>query len=1191
MRLDATHGSITDGPCKYEKSSRCLWYLETPSLDSTLHLLIHSLSLECSWDYLYVFSGDSLYSQKIAAFTGVVLEDEVINDVNVTEIDTTSSESFIVPPNYISLHVTGPTLLYFFSDVAAEAQGFYIEYWLDCPANCSDHGTCNDDGSCDCDAGWTGEFCNQEACPSNCSGNGECDLQTEQCVCNDSYTGVDCSEEIAFIQWHKLNISSTSPWGSGSHSNVQWNESLWLFGGYKFPDENSSNETVAQLWRYGLDGEQAMELIEPDDLWPSVRYGHSAVVYEDTMMVFGGVLVPSERFTAELWTYSFLDGTWSVQNPSTPSATYNETSFTSSQNGSSDNITTDYDNYELDGFDVPEEGDSSNNGSGLLPLPVRGHTAHVIGDKMLVFFGVVRASESLPSLIQQLDLENMTWSVPPQKGETPSGRHGHTSVYLEELDVVYLYGGRYNPGIWDDLVAFNVVTYTWYKLQPSPQQLLFHSAVFLDHLMVVFGGTQVDDTTYKFCFSNTIFTYDTVCKRWADFELPGLSLGIGRRGHSAVAVNGESTMLVFGGYDGQLLSDVVKIEFSNCTLSNDNISQCVLGSVGQCSWDAPTNSCVEVSTLSPDQLESHCATAVCLLRRTYNECVANDEDDTSDVSCQWEYGNCVPSTVQLSSNDSVTNVTDIANNTQSLNDTNIANVTVVEVIVEEDGEVCGRLSRCDVCLSAGCFYVNNACVTGPVNESTTMEQCLASINLCYDRTSCGSCVSDKKCLWCSSLQRCVESRLYPYLYPYGQCLGWQNDAENGLSACPRVIDCQENSYLKCQSDIYCGWCYSPAMTGLGLCTHGGFDGPRDSCPAPDWSWFYDEAPLCNCNGHSTCENGSVCSNCSDNTAGEHCEYCAFGFTGNPINGNHCEECDCNGFGVACHNQTGVCYCSDYGVAGDYCTNCTAGANGNIDDYCYYKLQVGYSYTISIDNQFIRTGSFITFPDTKDDLQFELDILYGEGLDLTIFAGRASQGLYQLERLENVTGPNGVYGKVKYTIKDDDFGDDDLGLLIYVDNMHPPLGFKITLKQTNYLFLLYFFAAFCTCFLTLLLSFLLIWYVRKKLAYRRFVRAHYRELRQRISRPFTKMNVLVSSKPNMGKQRASCIGVEPCGNGKAAVLSLLVQLPGESTSTNRPRHGQSGLCIGSALVKSSRTASEIKQRTHNSTHRNTQRNVT
>ena len=106
-----------------------------------------------------------------------------------------------------------------------------------------------------------------------------------------------------------------------------------------------------------------------------------------------------------------------------------------------------------------------------------------------------------------------------------------------------------------------------------------------------------------------------------------------------------------------------------------------------------------------------------------------------------------------------------------------------------------------------------------------------------------------------------------------------------------------------------------------------------------------------------------------------------------------------------------------------------------------------------------------------------------------------------------------------------------------------------------------------------------------------------------------MNVLVSNKPSLDKvkkvfkvilynlhcvilqQRASCVAVEPCGDGKAAVLSLLVQLPGESSSTNKPRHGQSGLCVGSALVKSSRTASEIKQRGHNTTQRNTHRNVT
>ena len=46
----------------------------------------------------------------------------------------------------------------------------------------------------------------------------------------------------------------------------------------------------------------------------------------------------------------------------------------------------------------------------------------------------------------------------------------------------------------------------------------------------------------------------------------------------------------------------------------------------------------------------------------------------------------------------------------------------------------------------------------------------------------------------------------------------------------------------------------------------------------------------------------------------------------------CVECDCNGFGIACHNQTGMCYCDDYGVSGEHCTKfvhivftyCTAG---------------------------------------------------------------------------------------------------------------------------------------------------------------------------------------------------------------------------------------------------------------------------
>ena len=56
-------------------------------------------------------------------------------------------------------------------------------------------------------------------------------------------------------------------------------------------------------------------------------------------------------------------------------------------------------------------------------------------------------------------------------------------------------------------------------------------------------------------------------------------------------------------------------------------------------------------------------------------------------------------------------------------------------------------------------------------------------------------------------------------------------------------------------------------------------------------------------------------------------------------------------------------------------------------FCSDGLEVDYSYTISIENQFIQRGSFVTFPKTKDNLQFELEILHGYGFDLSIFAGR------------------------------------------------------------------------------------------------------------------------------------------------------------------------------------------------------------
>lgn len=45
---------------------------------------------------------------------------------------------------------------------------------------------------------------------------------------------------------------------------------------------------------------------------------------------------------------------------------------------------------------------------------------------------------------------------------------------------------------------------------------------------------------------------------------------------------------------------------------------------------------------------------------------------------------------------------------------------------------------------------------------------------CSLHTNCGNCTSQAmECMWCGSVQRCVDSTAYVISFPYGQCLEWQ----------------------------------------------------------------------------------------------------------------------------------------------------------------------------------------------------------------------------------------------------------------------------------------------------------------------------------------------------------------------------------------------------------------------------------
>lgn len=83
------------------------------------------------------------------------------------------------------------------------------------------------------------------------------------------------------------------------------------------------------------------------------------------MYVFGGALYPSEAMVSELWLLNLTTSQW------TP--LFNDTM---------DNVTE----------PLPS-----------LPVAVRGHTAHVVGSKMVVLFGISPGEEIFPAYVQEYD--------------------------------------------------------------------------------------------------------------------------------------------------------------------------------------------------------------------------------------------------------------------------------------------------------------------------------------------------------------------------------------------------------------------------------------------------------------------------------------------------------------------------------------------------------------------------------------------------------------------------------------------------------------------------------------------------------------------------------------------------------------------------------------------------------------------
>lgn len=95
------------------------------------------------------------------------------------------------------------------------------------------------------------------------------------------------------------------------HSAVIYNGSMYIFGG-----SSAECDKLCDFWKYDISNENWSEIKPPEGqeetcLWPRVRSGHSAVIHGTTMYIFGGSLGLTME-TNDFMCYNFSSSSWNI---------------------------------------------------------------------------------------------------------------------------------------------------------------------------------------------------------------------------------------------------------------------------------------------------------------------------------------------------------------------------------------------------------------------------------------------------------------------------------------------------------------------------------------------------------------------------------------------------------------------------------------------------------------------------------------------------------------------------------------------------------------------------------------------------------------------------------------------------------------------------------------------------------------
>lgn len=526
--LTSKTGTITvgnSGPT-YNNFARCEWLIKGDAR-TFIQLDFSRIETECSFDYVFVYDGDTYNSTKLASVSGDTLPKSLVAK-------------------------SGRMLVLMFSDRNFKKWGFLANYSItDCPFGCHGHGVCTNN-SCVCDIDYTGESCEHDLCPKNCSAKGLCiksgDRSLWGCNCSLGYAGYACDMALQGeedkLKWVTLLPSVTEFTDRFDHTAgfLESSECVYVFGG------NAQNSVLDDLLRFCFT-ESKWEVIHKIEPWPSARYDHNMVVYNEGLFVFGGILVDGSH-SNELWFFDTVSGNWSLLN-------FNNSSQ---------------------------------------PPGLSGHSM-TLADDIIYIIGGKKTNGQYSSDVYSINASNpQSWSLVKLAGGRAHSRllHGHSAVYHPESSSIIIYGGiavrsvRYTT-LSKKMFVFNIAYKFWTEIEYTsnmepglawvPQERSQHTALIMGNYMIIYGGYVHIHASEEKCYDEGIYLYHLGCHQFVNHSLvhQGTSYKSmpkkGRFGHSAVGIHGN-IMVIIGGFSGYPHGDVIAYKFPGVVAPpNSEISQ------------------------------------------------------------------------------------------------------------------------------------------------------------------------------------------------------------------------------------------------------------------------------------------------------------------------------------------------------------------------------------------------------------------------------------------------------------------------------------------------------------------------------------------------------------------------------------------------------------------------------------------